>query len=73
MGAMSAQRSHKEAKQAIATEGLRSIQRQARELISDPSPTVKTRLMSFNKTQSRVVTDLLTGHNTLRMGLTNSP
>jgi len=78
MGAMSAQRSHNEAKQAIATEGLGSTQGQARELFSDRSTTAKTRLMSFNKTQSRVVTDLLTGHNTLRrhlhwMGVTNSP
>ena len=54
------------------------VLRQARELISGPSPTAKTRLMSFNKTKCRVVTGLLTGHNTLRrylhlMGLTNSP
>jgi hypothetical protein len=53
-------------------------QRQALELISGPSPTAKTSLMSFNRTQSRVVTGLLTGPNTLRrclhlMGLTNSP
>jgi hypothetical protein len=63
MGAMSVQSSHKEAKQAIATEGLDSTQREARELISHPSPTAKSRLTSINKTQSRVVTDLLTGHN----------
>jgi hypothetical protein len=47
-------------------------------LISGPSPTPKTRLLSCNMTQSRVVTGLLTVHNTLRkhlylMGLTNSP
>jgi len=47
-------------------------------LISGPSPTPKTRLLSCNRTQSRVVTALLTIHNTLRkhlylMGLTNSP
>ena len=41
-------------------------------------PTQTTRLMSFNRTQSRVVSGLLTGHNTLRrhlhlMGLINSP
>ena len=53
-------------------------QRQARELIFGPSQGAKTRLLSFNRTQSRVVIDLLTGHNTLRrhlhlMGLTNSP
>jgi hypothetical protein len=38
--------------------GLGSTQRQAGELISGPSPL----LMSFNKTQSRVVTGLLTRH-----------
>ena len=48
------------------------------EMISGPSPTTKTRLLSFNRTQSRVVFDLLTGQNTLRrdlylMGLTNNP
>jgi len=51
---------------------------QARELIAGPSLTTRTRLLSFNRTQSRVVTGLLTGHNTLRrhlylMGLINSP
>ena len=55
-----------------------STDRQARELISGPSPAAKTRLLSFDRIQSRVVTGLLTGHNTLRrhlhlMGLTNSP
>jgi hypothetical protein len=59
-------------------QGLKSIQTQAQELISDPSPTAKTKLLSFNKTQSRVITSLLTGHNILRrhlhlIGLTNSP
>jgi hypothetical protein len=54
-----------------------SIQRQAWKLISGPSPTTKKRLLSFNRTQSRVVTGLLTGHNTLRirlylMGLINN-
>jgi len=29
----------------------------------------RTRLLSFNRTQSRVVIDLLTGHNTLRIHL----
>jgi hypothetical protein len=47
------------------------------ELISGPRITAKTRLLSFNRTQSRVVIDLLTGHNTLRrhlhiMGLSDS-
>ena len=45
---------------------LSSIQRQARKLISGPSPTAKTRLLSFSRTQSRVVTGLLIEHNTLR-------
>ena len=59
-------------------QGLKSTQTQAQELISGPSPTAKTKLLSFNKTQSRVVTSLLTRQNTLRrhfhlMGLTNSP
>jgi len=31
-----------------------------------PSPTAKIRLLSFNRTQSDVVTGLLTEHNTLR-------
>ena len=44
--------------------GLTSIQRQAQKLISGPSPTAKTRLLSFNRIQSRVVIHLLTGHNT---------
>jgi len=51
---------------------------QDRELISGPSLAAKTRLLSFDRIQSRVITGLLTGHNTLRrhlhlMGLTNSP
>jgi hypothetical protein len=57
--------------------GPSSIQRQARKLILGPSPTIKTRLLSFRRTHSRVVTGLLTGHNTLRkhlhlLGLINS-
>jgi hypothetical protein len=45
---------------------------------SGPSLAAKTRLLSFNRTQSRVIIGLLTGHSTLRrhihlMGLTNSP
>jgi len=46
-----------------------STQRQASELIVCPSPTKKTRLLSFNRTQSRVVTGLLTGHNSRRRHL----
>ena len=58
--------------------GHSSTQREDRKLISGPSPTIKTRLLSFNRTQSRVVIGLLTGHNTWRrylylMGLTNNP
>ena len=57
---------------------LLKIQRQAREFVSGPHTDVKTRLLSFNRTQSRVVVGLLTGHNTLRrhlhiMGLSDSP
>jgi len=55
-----------------------STQRQARELISGPELATRPRLLSFNRTQSRVVIGLLTGHNTLRrhlyiMGLNNNP
>jgi hypothetical protein len=50
--------------------GLCSTLKQARKLISCPSPATKTRLLSFNRTtQSRVITGLLTGHNTLRRHL----
>ena len=55
-----------------------STQRQARKMTSGPSPAVKTRVLYFNTTQSRFVSGLLTGHNTLRrhlhlMGLIGSP
>jgi hypothetical protein len=55
-----------------------STQRQARELISGPDLAMGDRLLSFNRTQIRVVIGLLTGHNTLRrrihiMGLGNDP
>ena len=58
--------------------GLGDTQRQARELISGPCLGVKARLLSFNSILSRVVTGLLTGHNTLRrylplLGLSDSP
>jgi len=58
--------------------GLVGTIRQAQELISGPNITARTALMSFNRAQSRVVTGLLTGHNTLRrhlhiMGLLDSP
>jgi hypothetical protein len=59
-------------------QGLAGTQRQAQELISSPRIAAKTRLLSFNRTQSRVVICLLTRHNTLRrhlhiMGLRDSP
>jgi len=44
-------------------------QRQARELISGPCLRAKARFLSCNRTQSRAVTGLLTGHNTLRRHL----
>jgi hypothetical protein len=58
--------------------GLVGTMRQAQELISDPNVAATTALMSFNRAKSRVVTGLLTGHNTLRrhlhtMGLLDSP
>jgi hypothetical protein len=59
-------------------QNLGNTQRQARELISGPNRGAKAKLLSFNRTQSRVVTGLLTGHNTLRrhlhlLGLVDSP
>jgi hypothetical protein len=55
-----------------------SNQKQAWKLVSGPSPATKAWLLFSNRTQSRVVTGLLTGHNTLRrhlyvMGLSNDP
>jgi hypothetical protein len=55
-----------------------STQRQARELISGPDLATRARILSFNRTQCRVVIGLLTGHNTLRrhlyiMQLSNNP
>jgi hypothetical protein len=55
-----------------------SIQRKDREFISGPKRATGARLLSFNRTQSRGVIGLLTGHNTLRrhlhiMGLCDSP
>jgi hypothetical protein len=57
---------------------LSSNQRKVRKLISGLNPTTKSRLLSFSWTQSMVVIDLLTGHNTVRrrlylLGLTKSP
>jgi hypothetical protein len=58
--------------------GLSGTQRQARELISVPRIAFRTRLLSFHRTQCRVIIGLLTGHNTLRrylhiIGLSDSP
>ena len=57
---------------------LGDMQRQAQELISGPCLGTKATFLSFNRTQSRAVTSLLTGYNTLRrhlhlMGLSDSP
>ena len=43
-------------------QGLISTQRQTWKLISGPTPSAKTRLLSFNMTQYRAVTGLLTEH-----------
>jgi hypothetical protein len=53
-------------------------QRKALKLIFGPCLGVKARLLSFNRIQSRAVTGLLTGHNTLRkhfhlLGLSDRP
>jgi len=55
-----------------------STRRQARKLISGLNLATRVRLLSFNRTQFRVVIGLLTGHNTVRrhlyvMGLSNNP
>jgi hypothetical protein len=59
-------------------QNLGNTERQARELMSGPSRGAKVKLLPFNKTQSREVTGLLTGHHTLRrrlhlLGLQDSP
>jgi hypothetical protein len=61
----------------VTGEVLVVLKDQPRKLISGPNQTAKTRLMSFNETQTRVINGLLTGHNTRRrylhsMGLTNN-
>jgi hypothetical protein len=48
---------------------LGNTRRQARELISGPCPGTRIKLLSSNRNQSRVVTGLLTGNNTLRRHL----
>jgi len=57
---------------------LGDTQRQALEFISGPSLGTRAKFMTFNRTQSRAMTGLLTGHNTLRrhlhlLGLLDSP
>ena len=59
-------------------QGLGDTQRQARELISGPSLSAKAKFLSFNRTQARAVTGLLTRLNNLRrhlrlLGLVDSP
>ena len=59
-------------------QGLGDTQWQARELISGPSLGFRAKFLTFNRFQFRVVTGLLTGHNTLRrhlhlLGLHDSP
>jgi len=53
----------------VQRQGLGDTQRQAREFISGPSLGTRAKFMTFNRIQSRVVTGLLTGHNTLRRHL----
>ena len=58
--------------------GFDDTQRQARELISEPSVGKRAKFLTFIMTQSRTVTGLLTGRNTLRrhfclLGLIDSP
>jgi len=58
--------------------GLGDTQRQACKFIWGPSLGTRAKFMTFNRIQSRAVTGLLTGHNTLRrhlhlLGLLDSP
>jgi hypothetical protein len=59
-------------------QNLGNTQRQAQEIISGPCQGTKVRLLSFNRIQYRVVTGLLTRHNTVcrhlhLVRLTDSP
>ena len=59
-------------------QSLGDTQRQAREFISGPSFSTRAKFLTLNRVQSRVVTGLLMGHNTLRrhlylLGLLDSP
>jgi hypothetical protein len=61
----------------ICWQGLGNTQRRARELILGSCVGAKPRFVSFDMTQSRAVTGLLTGHNAPRkhlyiMGLSDS-
>jgi len=58
--------------------GLGDTERQAREFFSGPKLGTRAKFFTFNRTQSRAVTGLRTGHNTLRrhlylLGLLDSP
>ena len=55
-------------KMSIETVGVyvSHLLKRLRELISGPSLGSRAKFMTFNMFQSRVVTGLLTGHNTLR-------
>ena len=46
--------------------GLGDTQRQTREFISGPSLGTRAKMLTSNRTQSRAVAGLLTGHDTLR-------
>jgi hypothetical protein len=48
------------------------VQRRGQELISGPKLATRAQLLSFNRTQSRVVIGLLTGHTLYVMGLSNN-
>jgi len=50
---------------------LYSTHTKAQELISGHNPTVKTRILSFNKMHTWVIPGLVTGHNTMRRPLNN--
>ena len=60
---------HKNVSTYSLYKSLGDTERQAWELISGPSLGAKTKVMPFNKTQSRGVIGLLTAHNTLRWHL----
>ena len=62
----------------VPTGGLGNTQKQAQDLMLGPCLGAKAKFLSFNRTQPRAVTGLLTGHNTLRrhrhlLGLSDSP